>query len=748
MKNYAACLTAIISVTGALFLTACDAGDEQGPAYELAQKCYALKAVDNNSYLVARDNDNYQFSNVSAAVAEKFFLKPSGLGAFMLYDRNGRYLNVTDLLAVKRNGSGTDKAVWEINHTDIYKVQKTFFGTKKVKTGTAYTLVSRQKKMRMIKKNSQPALMPATEIFDAGLGGFYFVSQPESACKKFPEAELDAVVSAGFNEPIDPVLPVRGFVDAHTHLGFPKSMAAVAMAGDLFHPLGIEQALKNCSGLHGADGKIDLLEAGFNGHATHPTAGYPDFTYWPNRTTATHVMAYYKWIQRAYLSGMRITVTFVTGHQTLCELLSLIHPLKAQGNCTSRDVIKLQTDYIYQLQDYIDAQEGGPGKGWFRIVKSPEEARKVISQNKLAVLLGTEYNTIFDCKVGSAYCTPEYIDKELDALYDRGIRVIYPIHKFDNAFGGHKAQEGSAGAWFNLTNKLNTGNVNHLLDIVNPAKLLFKPITGNYWEYEKCPEGVMGTTNMANMEKFMNEDFIVSRNMLNNIPVVGPGLAQVLDIFFLDKLEPLPKYEEFDGTFHGCNVRGLQPAGRHLIKRMMDKGMILEVDHMDYKMLLEVLDMLEQRQYSGFVSSHGWMEDSAELRSRIFALGGIVTPMGGSASGVADRIEKYIDEMNGHPYMTGIGFGTDVQGMCAQGDGGTVTYPFASYDGTVTFTRPKTGNRTFNYNAEGRAHYGMLPEWLEAIRRIDEARGGAVMDTVMNSAEAYLQMWERAISGK
>ena len=29
-----------------------------------------------------------------------------------------------------------------------------------------------------------------------------------------------------------------------------------------------------------------------------------------------------------------------------------------------------------ELQDYIDAQNGGPGKGWFRIVTDPFQARR------------------------------------------------------------------------------------------------------------------------------------------------------------------------------------------------------------------------------------------------------------------------------------------------------------------------------------------------------------------------------------
>ena len=38
------------------------------------------------------------------------------------------------------------------------------------------------------------------------------------------------------------------------------------------------------------------------------------------------------------------------------------------------DGVRLQAKDLRQLQDYIDAQNGGPGKGWFRIVTTPFEA--------------------------------------------------------------------------------------------------------------------------------------------------------------------------------------------------------------------------------------------------------------------------------------------------------------------------------------------------------------------------------------
>ena len=57
----------------------------------------------------------------------------------------------------------------------------------------------------------------------------------------------------------------------------------------------------------------------------------------------------------------------------------------------------MQAKYMHEFERYVDAQHGGPGKGWYRIVKNPFQARNVINQGKLAVVMGIETTIPFDC---------------------------------------------------------------------------------------------------------------------------------------------------------------------------------------------------------------------------------------------------------------------------------------------------------------------------------------------------------------
>ena len=145
---------------------------------------------------------------------------------------------------------------------------------------------------------------------------------------------------------------------------------------------------------------------------------------------------------------------FVENH-ALCTL----YPVK-RNSCNEMDSVRLQAKDLRALQDYIDAQHGGPGKGWFRIVSDPFQARRVINRGKLAVIPGIEVSNLFDCGLqnGSSPCVPKDVDARLDEAYNKlGVRDMELINKFDNGFGGVAGDGGAIGLAVNSANRYETG---------------------------------------------------------------------------------------------------------------------------------------------------------------------------------------------------------------------------------------------------------------------------------------------------
>lgn len=194
-----------------------------------------------------------------------------------------------------------------------------------------------------------------------------------------------------------------------------------------------------------------------------------------------------------------------------------------------------------------------------------------------------------------------------------------------------------------------------------------------------------------------------------------------------------------------CNALGLTPLGEFTLEQMIDRGLMIEVDHMSAKSASRALTLAEARGYSGVLSSHSWMDQ--HMRSRVYGLGGFIEPI---TTGPESFIEEWrqLRAVADPRFHFGIGFGADANGFHSQppargaGKPNPVAYPFKSLDGRVTFDRQVSGQRVYDVNTDGVAHYGLYPDWMEQLRLL---AGQPIAEDLMSGAEAYLQTWERAV---
>jgi hypothetical protein len=125
---------------------------------------------------------------------------------------------------------------------------------------------------------------------------------------------------------------------------------------------------------------------------------------------------------------------------------------------------------------------------------------------------------------------------------------------------------------------------------------------------------------------------------------------------------------------------------------------------------------------------------------RIWKLGGMAFPGHSAATGYVKDWEKYRPRST--PYKFGWGYGADLGGLSQQPDARAgLHYPFKSPDGKVTLSRERTGDRTFDYNTDGVAHYGLYADWFHDLGQVG---GRRLSKDLWDGAEAYLEMWERA----
>ncbi len=548
---------------------------------------------------------------------------------------------------------------------------------------------------------------------------------PDEACAAYPEADIDAeLVADGVKLFRDAAgREVYGFIDGHTHISAYEFIGGRVNYGDPFHKFGVQHAMHDCEKVHGPRGTTGLVEIATSGTTPdqHVTEGWPNFEFWPQYNSLQHHQTYYPFIQRTYMAGLRIMLIHLVHNEILCQL----NPHK-ERDCDGVESITLQAVRMHEMERYIDAQHGGPGKGWFRIVTTPAEARKVIADGKLAVILGIEMSKPLNCGeyLDQAECTGEQMRERLQHFYELGVRNMFPVHKFDNAFGGHKPDFG-----FGIGTVLTAGNLAE---------------TGHPVEVEKCDKeaGDIDTDGPPE-ERLMNR---LLGQMEHTTMVAFPASGQADD----------PR-NEFTGK-KLCNVRGLTPLGHELITEMMNRNMIIETDHISARAADAILARAESRGYAGIVSSHNW-NDSGRTWKRILGVGGSV---GQFASGNwVSRLKGFNDNFLslGLAEYPAMGFASDVNGMASlpgvsgadrnekdsmySGADGT----FMSLDGTVRFKRSSLGNRTWDlYEDGGVDHYGLYAD-LIGYNLVhfggSEAEARAAFDPLFRSAEQYLRMWEK-----
>ena len=652
--------------------------------YQFAGECVMVRDLWTDKYVV-RDALGYTLEP-QAGAATKFRMQATDLGSYLLYGPDGRMPSARDAGGVAPDPTADANADWVLN-TGFAALQLT-----NVATGQNLSVGLFGRLAQSSNTNRRWRLEAAT------------------GCATFPEISVDVAVLA---PPPAPGAEVRGFVDAHVHVTAFEFLGGRFHCGRPWSRYGAPDALKDCPDHVIADGALafaeNLLSTG-SLTGTHSDKGWPDFDGWPRHDSLTHEGTYWKGIERAWRGGLRIMVADLVENRALCEIYWL-----KKNPCGDMDSLRLQAQDLYDLQDYIDAQFKGPGRGFFRIVKSPAEARAVINAGKLAVVMGVETSQPFDClyRDGVELCSVAQIENGLQELWDLGVRSLFPVHKFDNAFGGTAMDSGTTSILVNIGNKY---------------------MTGRWWRVSGCP-GTDSDSTPVSLGRSATTLYGDLSRLAAEQNAFDPAFIGPLE------LEPLPTYPP--GPV--CNVRGLSALGEYLINRMIDRGMIIETDHLSVRARARTMEILESRGYSGAITSHSWGDETS--RQRIQALGGFVAPY---ANTTHDFIAEWqaARATRSPNFVWGIGFGADTNGLGKQaaprpgaaGDN-PVTYPFLSFDNRALVRQSEWRNRTWDFNQTGAAHYGLFVDWVEDMKHV---AGQEIVDDLARGAEAYVQMWERA----
>lgn len=760
--------------------------------YGAANGCWTIEGFDGQreAYLTLSDDGRaFAFSAVDEAAATPFVLRAADLGVYLLYDQDRHFVTArergigeeesaseeagasgsgesgaTDASGASDSAPGTGTGASAGGPTESRAEDDGWILRREAVLGSAVLLgIDRYRSSGEWELEEHPRDASRYRLRH-GVSGLYLTfgglaEEPERAlvvtlraaegCAEFPELTLDAegeVIPRTWEDG-----DVFGIVDAHTHLVTNKGFGGGGMFhGAPYHRLGVEHALHDCDHVHGEEGRRDLIGYFYDGgdldldvdailpiladrqtpEFNHHTDGFPTFTDWPNaRTSSTHQVQYYRWLERAHRAGLRLVVELATGNSVLCELLTGLRAQRALYSCNDMYGVDRAIEAVREMERYIDAQSAGPGQGWFRIVESPEHAREVIRAGNLAVVLGIETSNLFNCYLspppGVEPCTPQSVSETLDRYHAKGVRVIFPVHKYDNAFAPGDGQRGI----IELGNLVNSSHYSNFVQdcpldshVFDSGGVTFGGINRPRTPYDLPP--------VLNMFRFAQSPVAALLPLLNRLQ--EPSLP---------------------GQY--CQNAGLTPLGEHLLREIMVRGMIVDIAHLPQFAVLEALDLLEEADYPAS-STHG-----DTYGGRIFDIGGFGRISIGRCGNpdrpgsMGDALRNRVALLEERGLYPGAGFAFDFNGFaggrgprfgelssCPQPQENPITYPFRSWAGDVEFTQPRIGDREVDFNTEGMIHVGLLPELIEEARR--DGVTDEELEPLFRSAESWLRMWERA----
>ncbi|MFC6980121.1 hypothetical protein [Microbulbifer taiwanensis] len=347
----------------------CSAGNawaspEEDAVHALAQGCYSIQSPHNGNYMrryqsggTVNGGWSFDFKGTDKESAARFYMKPSALGHFMPRDEAGHYLDTRFPADITAGWVSGDHSDWRVDAKSVDGEYLYRF--------TSYALD------KWLRHNWSSQGIYFIDLFNPHFytSEEWFRLVPREGCTAAPEVEVN--ISGDFDTlKGDASVPVRGSVDPHTHITSYEFMGGTMMAGYPVHRFGVTKALADSSNIHGSWGSLDLIGnlMGFNDiNYRYDTRGWPDFPFWPHHKSLSHSGYYYKWMERAFKGGQRMMVTHLVENEVLCNLQSTILPQSWgwSNSCNTMASIDLQIQRLHEIQDYIDAQEGGPGKGSF-----------------------------------------------------------------------------------------------------------------------------------------------------------------------------------------------------------------------------------------------------------------------------------------------------------------------------------------------------------------------------------------------
>lgn len=485
----------------------------------------------------------------------------------------------------------------------------------------------------------------------------------------------------------------------------------------------------------------------------------------PRADSNSHLRYSSQWIREALSPSdpayrdarMKVMVAFAVENEAMCE--QLYYENYGNGGpggngyaCTTGDSYASLTRQLTAIKDWAVAHSS-----WAEVAYTAADVRRIVAAGKLAVILGVESEYAF----GAEDRTFDPVAR-LENYYAQGVRTFYLAHKLNSRLAGadiYYPKTTTSGKAIRTTQAIS--GCFYYDDHVGTFPLLDG--TFNYCNNDS----------RCGIDSFRGNKLTDACNSkLSEISEVNTAdyLLQGASVFNGFAIYPRPPGfggtggSRMEGSVERNNL-GLSLDGQRVVRRAMQLGMILNLDHVSSRARAEIYAMAvsEQGGYpvnalhnnpnemlpasppSGMPAPHEYDFDRAErdyirqsggvfgvrlgpLDSNGYSASGVTLNCPGTATENAKILAYLLDE--GLTLGYSLDFATVTQGVHSrtyeQCGGSLGTDRIHTYDGRTT---------------EGLSHIGVMRQWYDELAEIGLAQ--TYLDRLKNDgAEGFVRMWE------
>jgi microsomal dipeptidase-like Zn-dependent dipeptidase len=492
---------------------------------------------------------------------------------------------------------------------------------------------------------------------------------------------------------------VSGYVDLHSHLMAESSFGGGWFWGTLEGPL--DTAVQRCDGnsasrthaatrfpvlseFLGADTGWHLgKRRGYDRRQCQYIFGIPvpgtcprtHFEHWPMWDAIAHQQMWQGWLQQAHQGGLRVMVVSLAESNFLCTSTAFE---TRRYDCDEMNSVRRQ---VTQLQGFASRNSS-----WVGIATTPAQARTLIQQGKLALVLAVEVTQLFP---SGTFLT------QLDELRNMGVRSVQVVHHADNRFGG-------------------AAPINKLMTAANMVELLSGGVDITRVNDIVCRDS-WGSSGTCNGETVINERGLTAEGDSLVRAMMDRGM--LLDVAHLSR-------KSFSNVYQIAQQRGNYPllySHAHMWDTIVGSNSEPRNEKYlrsnEFQMIINTGGMVGLRPGPEETVQYGSVSNSCQGSSRSFAQ---------SLMYAVDSGLK-------------VGFGADFNGFTKQ-----LSPRYNPAACPSDFFQIANAGGPNELQLKGLAHVGLLPQLMADLQTVGTPP--AYLDHLNRSAENFLQLWERSAS--